>query len=626
MSIRKSSWQLGVCSEVNEEYVSNPFPKRCECIEISVRIPSHAPVRGVWLRSLSDGLNFRVKMDASCRGKRFVYYHTEIEMAYYRLQYRFEIQTPEGYLYYTSAGCRTTVPPEDTDFVILANLRVPKWVPGSIFYQIFPDRFRNGNPEIGVAEGEYQFDGASTVSLSWNEDPLEYDDGRCLDFYNGDLAGIEQSISHFQQFSADALYLTPIFRARTNHKYDCIDYFHVDEHIGGDEALISLSRKLHEHNIRLMLDVSINHTGIEHPWFKRAEEDPHAPEADYYYRYSDGSYALWWDVPTLVQLNYASSSLREMIWEGNDALIMHYLNPPYQIDGWRFDVANEVGRNGRDQFCNEIWRGIREQIKQECPACYILGEHWEDSVEYLQGNQWDAAMNYIGSSRPIRSWLGELDRFLMDTWGHDPITTREWSADELAEAIEQHIRRIPNQLMFVQFNLIDSHDTPRLHHHDAVYTFSRYAGAVMLLFSLPGALSYFYGDEIGLAGHAGSMEGSRFPMQWDTAKWDLNHVNLYTALGKLRKDKRELFASGTFRILHAHKDLFVCARQLRNVALVTVISKAGKNRREVVDLSAIGAVEATLEIGDMSFSMDECRITLELGDARSAIFSCRCEL
>jgi alpha-glucosidase len=625
MSEVQSSWQLGVCSEVNEEYVSNPYPNSCECVEISVRIPLGAPVSEVWLRALCDGLNFRVKMGILKAGRRFVYYHTDIEMCYHVLQYRFELNTPDGFVYYTSAGCTPVVPLEDTNFVILSNLRVPKWVPGSVFYQIFPDRFRKGDPSIGVTDDEYQFDGASSVALEWGDDPLEFDDGRCLDFYNGDLAGIQESISHFQELSVDAIYLNPIFRARTNHRYDCVDYFHVDEHLGGDDALVSLSERLHEKGLRLILDISINHTGVEHVWFEKASSDSNSAEAGFYMRRCDGTYVCWWDVPSLVELNYSSQRLRDVMWRSTDSVLKHYLNTPFSIDGWRFDVANEVGRHGERQFCHEIWREVRSSLKHEYPGCYLLGEHWEDTGAYLRGDQWDAAMNYIGSARPIRSWLGELDRFLMDTWGHDPKETNVHTARQLAQSIEQHLRRLPNQLMFQQYNLIDSHDTPRLHHHAEIFDVKTYTGALMLLFTLPGAVSYFYGDEIGISGHAGSMEGARFPMQWDRSSWNMEIFELYRDLGKLRKKYRKLFGYGTFRILHAEQRLFVCARQLYDEAVITVISAFKHPEHALIDLAPLGGTSAVREIGTLDVAVTDRKLSLDLAPGDAGVLLCRCE-
>ncbi|MGM0431107.1 MAG: alpha-amylase family glycosyl hydrolase [Spirochaetota bacterium] len=625
--MRKALQQIAqsVLSEVNRDFVSNPFPRRRECITISLRVAKEAAVDDVWLRGLSDGIVFRMRMDRGKRGSLFRYYTVGIEMACQTLSYRFEIKSGQYYLYYTARGTQTVPPPEDADFVIIADISYPEWVAGAVFYQIIPDRFNSGDPNVGVQDDEYQFDGVSVQTVSWDEAPPEYDEGRCLDFYNGDLAGIGQSIPHFQSLGIDALYLTPIFSARTNHRYDCIDYFQVDEHLGGNSALESLMGRLHSRGIRAILDLSINHTGIEHPWFKKAYENPSSPEADYYYLQSDGTFVYWWDIPTLPKLNYGSQQLRNLMWENENALVRYYVKPPYCVDGWRFDVASEVGRWDDDQYCELVWRGVRRAVKAINPQAYILGEHWEDSTSYLQGDQWDGVMNYAGSGRPLRSWLGELDRFLMENWGHDPVKTTPYTAEQLAQALTQYICKLPNQLVFVQFNLIDSHDTPRVHHHAAVYRWNLYAGAVMLLFTLPGAVCYLYGDEVGLAGHPHSVEGARYPMQWDKKKWNMEHFQLYSALGKIRSDFRELFAFGAFCILLAQGDTLACARLYRGRAVVTVVNRSPEVSDISVPVGRIGAVSASSLLGGEEPTVSKGKLSVHLEPEQSALILCECE-
>jgi alpha-glucosidase len=215
----------------------------------------------------------------------------------------------------------------------------------------------------------------------------------------------------------------------------------------------------------------------------------------------------------------------------------------------------------------------------------------------------------------------------MDTWGHDPQETRVSTARQLAQSIEQHLRRLPNQLMFQQYNLIDSHDTPRLHHHAEIFDFRTYSGVLMLLFTLPGAVSYFYGDEIGIAGHAGSMEGSRFPMQWDHDSWDMEIFELYRGLGTLRRTHRKLFGYGTFRILHAEQRLFVCARELYDEAVITVISAFDESEHADIDLSPLGgALQASIQIGSIAFSVSDQRLSVDLTPGDCALLLCRCEM
>lgn len=624
------SWLNTLHSEVNAQFVSNPYPAYGERITIRLRVSSKAPLKTLWLRGLRDGLSMRQQMYVQAEKELFSTYACEIVCDAARFHYSFEIETPEGFFFYTRKGIHTIHPTEDNDFVILTDLVVPSWVPGAVFYQIFPDRFKNGNPGIGVKEGEYTFDGHPVTRMNWSDPPLEYQEGFCLDFYNGDLAGIEQALPYLQDLGITALYLNPIFSAKTTHRYDCTDYFHVDEHLGGDEALIQLTETAHGMGIRIIVDVSINHTGIEHVWFKKAQENPDSEENSLYYRNDDGSFVYWFDVPTLPQLNFGNQNLRRLIWEAEDALVRKFVKPPFLLDGWRFDVANQVGRHGKDQFCHEIWREIRKAVKEENPEAYIIGEHWEDPAIYLQGDQWDSAMNYFASGRPLRRWSGERDRFLTKHWGHDPEADTPATGFELAEAIEQHLSHIPNQLVFQQYNLINSHDTPRLYNHTAIFHENIHRGVIMALYLLPGAVSLYYGDEILLTGHVRSMEGARYPMDWNTALTaQIPVFQLYRELGSLRK-KHQSLQTGSFRILYADQETFACARFLWDEAFVLIVNRAEEPKLCTIPLDVLGAIsfsEVCIHPGAVQAeaSLQEQNLTIKLEAANSHLFLCKVE-
>ncbi len=613
------------CSDVTPDFVSNVFPAEGETITIAFRADREAPVKGARLNGLMRGERFSLPLDTAEGHERFTYFRAELSMKGEGLSYHFVIEAEDGYWYLGNRGLQRIPVAGQDEFRIITGMKYPGWVPGAVFYQIFPDRFRSGDDSIGVKPGEYRFDGTGSSVTPWGSPPPEFEIGRCVDFYNGDLYGIRDAIPHFKRLHADALYLNPIFSARTNHRYDCTDYFHVDDHLGGDAALCALTEGLHEAGMHVIIDVSINHTGTDHTWYQAASADPESREAGYYYRNPDGRFACWFDVPTLPQLNYGSEALRRTIWKDPDSLVRHYLRPPFSIDGWRFDVANEVGRRGTDQFCHEIWQGVRDAVKEEDPDSYIIGEHWEDASAYLQGDQWDGSMNYFGAGRPIRSWLGELDRFLMDNWGHDPRPGRSCSGVELQAYLEQGIRGLPNQLQFFQFNLFDSHDTPRLHHHEAIWDWERYCGALYLLFTLPGAVSYFYGDEIGIGGHPRSVEGSRYPMDWDESSWDMRFFELYSSLGALRETYRDLFAYGAFRTLLAGEDHYCCARFSAERAVITLLNREARERTFRIPTGLLGLTGCEFVMGDGVCAWEGRTLAVTLPPGRSAMLSGVCQ-
>lgn len=590
-------WRAYVDSQVSAQYVSPLMPKAGETVTLSIRIPSESPVTDSFLVAFVLGrtIRFQLRRDSNVTGEQ------ERKTSYWRASLRmpnidglywwFELKADDTILYYAAAGFLDYSPAIRDCFRLEADLQVPDWIPGGVCYQIFPDRFRKGDPSVGVRPGEYEFDGAKPQVLGWNEKPLEFAQGRCLDFYNGDLRGIADSVEHFVAMGVSVLYLNPIGVSRTIHRYDCCDFFHVDEKLGGDQALIELIEVMHEHGIKVVVDISINHTGTDHPWFLAAQKNPQGPEAAYYYKNEDGSFAYWEGVPTLPQLNYGSMGLRELMYRGENSVMRKFLKPPFNQDGWRLDVADVVGRRGEDQFCHEIWREVRTAVKETKPQAYLVAEDWVDASSHLQGDEWDAAMNYYGSSRPIRRWVGETDRFQLPGWGHYPVPGSYFSGIDLADALDRQLRTLPAQLLFQQFNLIDSHDTPRLHNNHLVYDWDVYRGAVMLLYMLPGIPNVYYGDEIGLDGEIGSVEASRYPMQWNEGYWRREYWELYRRLGELKRSEPAL-AYGAWKILHADRTSLVFARYDGERAVVLLLNKSARLRTLRFNASALIPAQA----------------------------------
>jgi len=450
-----------------------------------------------------------------------------------------------GSWYLSKRGESHVCPVNDDTFEIIADLDVPSWIPNSVCYQIFPDRFAKGssceeNPSQ-IKGGDYVFDGYEPIAMNWDDEPLQYKDGHCLDFFNGNLAGVESKVEHFKELGVNVIYFNPLGCSRTTHRYDCTNYFHIDPKLGGDDAYVSLLNTMHENDIKVIADISINHTGIDNEWFKNALKG--GSEKEFYYANEDGSFDYWFNVHTLPQLNYKSKRLRELIFKGKDSVLKKFLCPPFNQDGWRMDVATCVGVNGEDRMCHEIWKEVRTSIKTVNPEAYIVGECWEDASTFLQGDQWDATMNYVGCSRPLRSWMGEEDRYFCSNM-NDPGFCKPYSAFELRDCLYHELLSLPSQMVYQQMNLIDSHDIPRLYNHTQVFDRDLYFGSVMLQFILPGMPSIYYGDEIALSGPMGTAENCRYPMQWDKTKWNMDFYNLYCSLGKLRSSFKEALGLG----------------------------------------------------------------------------------
>ena len=404
--------------------------------------------------------------------------------------------------------------------------------------------------------------------------------------------------------------------ARTVHRYDAVDFFNVDPRLGGNEALASLVRTMHSRGIRVILDISINHTGSACPWLDKALEDPSSEEAGFYY-IEDGRARCWQGVQTLVQLNYGSSRLRDLIYRSPDSAMQKFVRPPFGIDGWRLDVAPEVGRAGSDQLCTEIWREVRRCLKGIRHDLYIVGEDWDDGSPYMQGDMWDGVMNYYGASRLLRSWMGERDRYLSAGWGFDPEREAEWTGEEAAEALMDAFRSLPSQMPFLQMNLFDSHDTPRLHCNSAVMDRSLYHGAVIALFLLPGMPSVYYGDEIGLDGRMGSPEGARYPMQWDEEKWDMERLGLYKAMADIRK--MDFLPYSAFSVSGIDSEAFAIYRIGRGKAAVGIINRCPRDRHVSIDAFMLPKNSCTVLYGNAFPEISENGISVHLRAKESAV-------
>ena len=264
------NWQESVYSDGTAMFVSDPSPRLGETVTVSLRLYEAAPVRHVLLRWLRNGLVQMTHAKKVRVERGLAWYEAQMPVTERRMQYQFYLVTDKAIWFYTQKGVSTCMPDHAYDFVLLADYVQPAWVKEAVFYQIFPERFCNGDPSNDVLTGEYAQEGHPAIHMDhWTDRPLDYQQGFCLDFFGGDLQGIQQKIPYLKDLGVTALYLNPIFRAPSVHKYDCVDYFHVDPHFGGDEALAALSAALHENGMKLILDISINHTGANHRWFNR---------------------------------------------------------------------------------------------------------------------------------------------------------------------------------------------------------------------------------------------------------------------------------------------------------------------------------------------------------------------
>lgn len=589
-------WKDSIYTDGSDAFVVPPLPKMREPVTIRLRILEDAPVVQVFLRTRINGGEERIPMCKERVSHGLQYYQATIHQTEAVLHYHFYIVTADTVYYYNQMGIGDEMPDEIYDFRIVYGYRQPAWVKKSVFYQIFPERFCNGDPDLSVKDGEYSFDGHDTIQVKdWEAEPKEYTDTYCLDFYGGDLVGIRHKIPYLQELGVNAIYLNPIFYGATVHKYDCLDYFTVDPHFGGDQALIDLVEALHGEDMRIILDVSINHTGIAHKWFNKegtffdlsvgAYHNPTNPERAYYFFGENNQYKAWWNVDTLPTLNYGSEALREILYKGENALVKHWLQPPFCTDGWRFDVADVMARSEEGQLHHEVWPELVDAIKSTKSDAYVVAEEWGDCGEFLQGNEWDTPMNYFGCARPVREYVGEHDLFLMRE-AMIQGTKPNQSAKALAKRILQHLGKIPFQMQLVQFNLLDSHDAPRLHNNPQI-SWERTKIAIALLFTLPGAPSIYYGDEAGIAGRLDTNEGFRYPMPWSREFQKEAPFLFYQRLARLKREEKA-FQEGGFRILWAEGKIFSFVRCYKEQVYFIVTSVETEEKTITLPVEAYG--------------------------------------
>ncbi len=623
-------WLESVYSDGTAAFVSDPSPKMGETVTVRLRLLADAPVTAVFLRSLHNGCQEFTRMKKAGTAHGLATYEAKLRLTEARIRYHFVLTDGQGVYYYTQRGVTTFIPDGTYDFSLLTDYVQPAWVKDAVFYQIFPERFCNGDPSNDVRDGEYAVDGHPTVKMpSWEAEPLDYAHGRCLDFYGGDLRGIEEKLPYLRDLGVTALYLNPIFAAPSVHKYDCVDFFHVDPHFGGDEALASLTKAAHERGMRVILDISVNHTGAAHRWFNRdgaffpksegAYNNPESVERSYYFFDAKGRPHYWMGVDSLPTLNYTSDALRDIIYRGRDAVLRKWLKPPYSIDGWRFDVADTFAHRDDIQLAHELWPEIRRAIREENPEGYILAEDWGDCAEYLQGSEWDAPMNYFGCARPIRSFYGEPDHML----GRVPelrALAPKMTAQELRERVTQHLAKLPWVIQENQFNLIDSHDIQRFHNNPAVSQ-ENWTAAAVFQFMLPGAASIYYGDEAAIEGTLGTNEGCRWPMPWGRDFTKTENYRVYRALAHLKAEHPALRRGG-MKFLAAQGGVLVLARFTPDEVIAAALSNEPEDTRLYVDFALVGARGPASDRDLLGRSIDFNAEGLLVPAGGSLLFSC----
>jgi alpha-glucosidase len=486
-------------------------------------------------------------------------------------RYCFQIETAGSKIWHAADGEHAHPPRYTHWFRVCREHAPPTWARDQVFYQIFVDRFCRGPqaPRDALLHAK----GKQPVSIDWSK-PLQPGALASQTYFGGDLAGIESKLDYLADLGVTALYLTPIFAAGSNHRYDTERYDEVDPYLGGNEALAKLAAALHARGMRLVLDAVLNHTGVDHPWFNKsgrhptvgAYQSPQSPYRDWYTFNGDGSYAGWNGHASLPVLNFASESVRAAMYEANDSVLRHWLREPYRVDGWRLDVIHMLGEGPGAHNNAAHVRAIRQAIKAEQPNTYVLGEHFAEASRWLQGDQEDGAMNYFGFLKPVFEWLVPAN-----AQGTQPLSTAS-----LCAWLQRTRGAIPYANQLAQLNLLGSHDTPRFLTRVG-RDVDRMRIGLALLFAYPGVPCVYYGDEIGMEG--GPDPDCRRPFDWRPETWNRTLRDDLRVFARLRASRMEL-RHGAFVDLAQGEHWFAFARFTAEAATVVIANRGPETEIE----------------------------------------------
>lgn len=473
----------------------------------------------------------------------------EREVSYY-----FQINDDDDLVYYNRLG-PVTNNQEEYNFSFFPGFDVPDWAKGRVFYQIFTDRFFNGDPKNDVTDNEYYYTGGHVKKIEdWNAPPAELDVGN---FYGGDLQGVEQKIDYLVSLGVEGIYFNPLFVSPSNHKYDTQDYDNIDPHFAvieddcehamqhwekhngfaaryiarvtskrnldaSNAYFASLVQKLHDRGIAVILDGVFNHCGSFNKWMDRegiylnkpgyakgAYQSVRSPYRKYFAfekAAAHSQYEGWWGYETLPKLNYEKSrDLCENILNVG----AKWVSAPYNVDGWRLDVAADLGHS--EQFNHKFWQAFTKRVKSANPDAFIFAEHYGDPSPWLNGKEWDSVMNYDAFMEPVTWFLTGMEKHSNYFDGGKLNNGAAFFWD-----MNKNMARLPRPSLDSAINQLSNHDHSRFltrtnHVSGKLHENGPDAAgadvdvrvlklAVLIQMTWPGSPTLYYGDEAGQVG------------------------------------------------------------------------------------------------------------------------------
>ena len=495
----------------------------------------------------------------------FAYFEVVAKLTDNRVGYVFEIHNGGKTYFYSEEGLTETydLQKAEVDYFEFSSVhdedisKIPAWAKEAVFYQIFPDRFRIGNDAKDK----------SYINLPWGGEPKRES------FAGGDLKGITDSIEYLNELGINAIYLTPIFRSNSNHKYDTLDYMQIDPQFGTEEDLKNLIAKAHEHGIKIVLDAVFNHISYQSAQFQDALRN--GKESKYWdWFFVDGdkidverkNYQTFSIARYMPKLNVLSPSCKEYLI----GVALHYLD--LGIDGWRLDVADEVS--------HPFWREFRSRIKAKHPEAIIIGEHWHNAHSFLNGDEFDGVMNY-----PVKYAIS------------DYLASKKNDAKKTAERLNYLFTTYRYENLCACLNLLDSHDTARYINLCDKNELALEA-SIALLFFVPGMSCLYYGTEIPMEG--GDDPDCRRCFPWDKAKQGSRHADMVKRLIGIRK------SIGADRHFHCYEqDGMLIVERLHHGHGYRLTINAGNNEKGIIAYPLICSNYQSGVLGENGFLIEE---------------------
>lgn len=506
--------------------------------EAVVRLRVGRPVEAVVLRYVGNGEARGVEARDDGDG----WWVARFPMETPNVFYRWLLSGGEmGYAWRNGLGVVDHDVPDADDFVMSLDAGGPQWHAESVVYEIFPDRFASSR--LGVEPPDW------AIPREWNDLPTGRGPKTPYEWFGGDLRGVEQRLDHIQSLGANVIYLTPIFPAGSTHRYDATTFDRVDPLLGGDEALQSLVGAAHARGLRVISDLTTNHTGDRHEWFVNGERELYLFD-------ESGDYEAWWGIKSLPKLNWLSAELRRRV----QAVAREWTQEPYELDGWRIDVANMTGRSGTTDVNREVAPTLREVLPEDS---LLVAEHFHDFRPDFRG--WHGAMNYAGFSKPVWTWL--RDGAAIEYPGLPAPMPRLGGGASVA-TMRAFRAGVPWEFVLHSWTILDSHDTPRF--RTMAGSRERQLVGVGLQMTTPGVPMVFAGDELGLEGSWG--EDARRTMPWGEA-WDSELLSAYRRLIELRRSSPAL-ARGGIRYAFVDDDVIAYLRETPDERLLCLASRA----------------------------------------------------